>query len=33
MTKMKGVHDKSRVTVCYLLADKFGKLPLFHPKA
>lgn len=30
MTKMKGVHDKSRVTVCYLLADRFGKLRLFH---
>ncbi len=30
MTKMKGVHDKSRVTVCYLLADRFGKLGLFH---
>jgi hypothetical protein len=33
MTKMKGVHDKSRVTVCYLLAEKFGKLSQFHPKA
>lgn len=32
MTKMKGVHDKSRVTVCYLLAEKFGKLGMFHPK-
>ena len=33
MTKMKGVREKSRVTVCYLLAEKFGKLGLFHPKA
>lgn len=33
MTKMKAVHDKHRVTVCYLLAEKFGKLNLFHPKA
>ena len=32
MTRMKGVHDKSRVTVYYLLADKFGKLDLFQPK-
>jgi hypothetical protein len=30
MTKMHGVRDKSRVTVCYLLADRFGKLGLFH---
>jgi hypothetical protein len=30
MTKMQGVRDKSRVTVCYLLADRFGKLGLFH---
>ncbi len=33
MAKMKGVREKSRVTVCYLLADKFGKLGLFAPKA
>ena len=33
MTKMKGARDKSRVTVCYLLAEKFGKLGLFHAKA
>lgn len=33
MTKMKGVHDKNRVTVCYQLAEKFGKLSAFHPKA
>ena len=33
MTTMKGARDKSRVTVCYLLAEKFGKLGLFHPKA
>ena len=26
MQKMKGDHSKSRVTVYYLLADKFGKL-------
>ena len=33
MTKMKGVREKSRVTVCYLLAEKFGKLGLFAPKS
>ncbi len=33
MTKMKGEREKSRVTVCYLLAEKFGKLGLFAPKA
>ncbi len=33
MAKMKGVREKSRVTVCYLLAEKFGKLNLFHAKA
>jgi len=32
MTRMKGVHDKHRVTVCYLLAEKFGKLALFAAK-
>ena len=32
MTTMKGVREKSRVTVCYLLAEKAGKLDLFHPK-
>lgn len=32
MSKMAGVHAKSRVTVCYLLADRFGKLGLFHSK-
>jgi len=31
--RMKGVRDKSRVTVYYLLAEKFGKLAMFHPKA
>ena len=31
--RMKAVRDKSRVTVYYLLAEKFGKLALFHPKA
>src|SRR5436305_589743 len=30
--KLKGVRDKSRVTVCYLLAEKFGKVAIFHPK-
>ena len=30
--KMKAVRDKSRVTVYYLLAEKFGKLAMFHPK-
>ena len=29
MTTMAGERDKSRVTVCYLLAEKFGKLGLF----
>jgi hypothetical protein len=29
MTKMAGERNKSRVTVCYLLAEKFGKLGLF----
>jgi hypothetical protein len=33
LDKMKGVHDKHRVTVCYLLAEHYGKLDLFHPKA
>ena len=32
MTVMKGVREKSRVTVCYLLAEKFGKLGVFAPK-
>jgi Protein of unknown function (DUF2853) len=32
MAKMQGVREKSRVTVCYLLAEKFGKLDLFAPK-
>jgi len=27
--KMKGDRTKNRVTVCYLLAERFGKLPLF----
>ena len=27
---LKGEHDKSRVTVYYLLAEKFGKLDMFH---
>jgi hypothetical protein len=29
MTTMAGERHKSRVTVCYLLAEKFGKLGLF----
>lgn len=29
MTKMKAVREKSRVTVCYLLAEKFDKLGAF----
>ena len=29
MTRMAGERNKSRVTVCYLLAEKFGKLGLF----
>ena len=33
MTTMKAEREKSRVTVCYLLAEKFGKLDRFKPKA
>ncbi len=33
MVKMKGVREKSRVTVCYLLAEKFKALGVFAPKA
>jgi len=33
MNTMQGERAKSRVTVCYLLAEKFGKLALFAPKA
>jgi hypothetical protein len=29
LTRMKEEREKSRVTVCYLLAEKFGKLDLF----
>jgi hypothetical protein len=29
MTRMQDVRDKSRVTVCYLLASKFDKLGAF----
>lgn len=29
MSQMAEDRHKSRVTVCYLLAEKFGKLPLF----
>jgi hypothetical protein len=29
VTTMAAERDKSRVTVCYLLAEKFGKLGLF----
>ena len=32
VTKMAADRNKSRVTVCYLLAEKFGKLNLFEPK-
>jgi Protein of unknown function (DUF2853) len=32
MTTMKAEREKSRVVVCYLLAEKYGKLELFHPK-
>jgi hypothetical protein len=28
--RMKGDRDKSRVAVYYLLAEKFGKLAIFH---
>jgi hypothetical protein len=31
--KMKAERNKSRVTFCYLVAEKFGKLSAFHPKA
>jgi heptaprenylglyceryl phosphate synthase len=31
-TRMKAERDKHRVTVYYLLAEKFEKLPLFHSK-
>lgn len=30
MTRMAAERNKSRVTVCYLLAEKFGKLGLFE---
>lgn len=30
--RMAGAHDKHRVTVYYLLAEKFGKLEGFHGK-
>ena len=32
-TKMKAERDKHRVTVYYLLAEKYGKLEMFHAKA
>ena len=32
MHRMAGIHDKHRVTVYYLLAEKFGKLAEFHGK-
>ena len=32
MTQMKAERNKGRVTVYYLLAEKFGQLGLFHPK-
>jgi hypothetical protein len=28
--KMKADHDKSRVAFYYLLAEKYGKLAIFH---
>jgi Protein of unknown function (DUF2853) len=31
--KLKGEHNKSRVTVYYLIAEKYGRLADFHPKA
>lgn len=31
MARLSREHDKSRVTVCYLLAERFGKLALFVP--
>ena len=31
--RMKAEHDKSRVTVYYLIAEKFGKLGMFVHKA
>ena len=33
MTQMKEERNKSRVTVYYLLAEKFGQLGDFHPKS
>jgi len=33
MVRMKAEHNKGRVIVCYLIAEKFNKLSLFHPKA
>ena len=33
LTKMKADNHKSRVTVYYLLAEHFGQLAMFHPKA
>jgi Protein of unknown function (DUF2853) len=31
--KMKADRTKSRITVYYLLAEHFGQLAMFHPKA
>jgi hypothetical protein len=33
VARMKAEHDKSRVTVYYLLAEKFGKLGMFVHKS
>ncbi len=33
LTKMKAENHKQRVTVYYLLAEHYGQLALFHPKA
>ncbi|MCB1508186.1 MAG: DUF2853 family protein [Hyphomicrobiaceae bacterium] len=32
METMKGDRSKSRVTVSYILAEKYGKLDMFHKK-
>ncbi len=32
MAKMKGIREKSRVTVYYLLAERFGQRRIFAPK-
>jgi Protein of unknown function (DUF2853) len=32
-TKMKDTRNKSRLVFYYLLAEHYGALPMFHPKA